>query len=148
MYDKIRIGQQILTGHTILRERVVFRINSLNSAGELSYSCLEGSKILDFKSRDIFSIVSGPTEPETIDEDQHITVPFQGDSAICPIYRIGEEISFKTEYMGAELEVRGFILVSGKSWSLCSERGVSVPNRAWRVHNSILVPTLVLEVIP
>lgn len=139
MFDKIRVGQKVLTGKCLLREMVVFRIDEEHD-GSLSYSCKGGDKLIKLNRADVFSIVSGPTEPKTLDENKWVNVDGAEDSAATTFpFKVGEEISFKTLYEGTEIEINGYVLVSGRDCSLCSEMGVSVP-KAWRVHNSLIQP--------
>lgn len=137
-YDKVRIGQVVLAGSSVLQERVIYRISEID--GVIHYDYLESGKPKSLVMLEIHSIISGPSAPETEDVSETMVAKCENPSIPTHRFSTGQEVIFKVEHEGAELDIEGYILVAGGNWCILSEKGVSVPNRNWRVHGSSIRP--------
>lgn len=133
--DKIRIGQVVLIGENNFEEHTILSISEDPAKNLLFCS----DKKSDIRENDIFCIVGGPVQPETEDVTENITVPVPLNAPLSfdKLTR-GCEVVYTCTYQDAELEIEGYVFVPGHSFSILTEKGVSAPNRFWRVHNSLI----------
>ncbi len=132
--DKFRIGQTVLVGENSFDEHTIITITKDDF--DLLYVTDDKKSI---RSESIVAILSGPTQPETEDVEDTITVqdPYTTDYN-TEMFRWGDEVVFTSRYLDAEIEIEGYVLVPGRSWCVLTEKGISIPNRHWRVHKNAI----------
>jgi len=130
--DRVRIGHILLYGTSSLEElEVVFIENSSFMVKDKNNKVFR----IPSESENIYSSYTmGIDMPETQDECDQFLIESMENNRIGSL-KVGTKVSFIVEYMGGELEIKGYVLYyrAHRNVYECSEQGVSVPERKWLV---------------
>ena len=131
--DKIRIGHILLYGRTSLEELEVVYIEHDSFIVKDKENKIK--KISKNNDEIYSSYAMGIDMPETQDESDQFLIESQDEFKRTADFKIGTKVSFSVEYMGGELEIKGYVLYyrAHRNVYECSEIGVSVPDRRWLV---------------
>ena len=134
---EFRVGHQFLVGKTTLTTFTVIDITDHNRS--FSVVCEDG-KVKNFCVDDEYIFghyTNNITQPETQDTEGRFTVEGEDMEEHTTPWEVGTKVSFEVDLGCARLKVEGYLVRNyWSNYYLLSEKGVSVPNRYWKVGHS------------